>query len=184
MTAIIGYATDGKVTIGADGAQYNGWDRSTTGWPKVAQVADFLIGCAGTPRLLQLMQIAEWERPDPALIDPFMVLVGYVVPRLQEVVQAANFDWSDERYESTALLIGYRGGLYVIEHSWAVHHIEDGMYALGSGGDYALGALAVLHHHFAGTPYYHAETTVEEALTVAAQFSSACYGPFTVKTIG
>jgi ATP-dependent protease HslVU (ClpYQ) peptidase subunit len=72
-----------------------------------------------------------------------------------------------------AVLIGYRGGLYVVSSDLGVSDIDRDVMAIGSGGDYALGALYATRESGA-----HPMDRLRTALAAAATFNASVGPPY------
>jgi len=174
MTCIIGLVDGGNVFMGGDSAGMSGWTQTRVVERKVQRVGDMLIGCSGIPRLGQIAaQLILRERNDDE--TPFQYMVNSFIPCLQTVVKETAFDWHTENSESSALLIGYAGQLFLVCNDYSVNTCADGFAAMGQR-DMALGAMAAL----AGA---NPEGRILMALDIVGQFSGAVCGPYYVEVL-
>ncbi len=180
MTCIVGLVHRKTVYIGADSASVLGWTSRVTRLAKVFQKGPFLIGYTSSFRMGQLLQhalavpvqgTARKERDDMK----FMVTV------FAEHVRSLLKDRGMSKVEANAesggqFLVGYRSRLYSVMSDFQVNEMADGYDAVGSGAEYALGALYAMK---GVAP----QTRVRRALEVSAHFSMAVCPPFVVRSL-
>ena len=160
----------------ANGTVDLGWDSlvspSQGAYPKVAQVNEqFWFGGAGRLRFLNIVQAAEVPTVHPAEysaeeFEPLQYLVTAVVPAWMKALKEARSNHPDPDEESplgTGLVI-MKGRIFQVGFDFAVMEAP-GHYGIGSGADFALGALA-------------SGKSVEKALGIAAELD-----PYTGGTI-
>lgn len=174
MTCIIGLVDNGKIYIGGDSAASSGWNTRTTAVAKVFRFGEFLIGCTGSIRALELLQFhlqvtarSEDENDD----------LRYMVTVFAEAVRqclkehgCAKVENNQEQSDSE-FLVGYRGKLFSIQANFQVCAFTDAFDAIGVGGEYALGALMALKNL---SPI----ERIQAALEIAAYFSNGVRAPF------
>lgn len=184
MTVIAGCADGRTVWMGAD-SQATGDDDRKWRDRKLSRIAvgrtgEAMIGAAGDSRLSPLVRkICAPFDPNPhddadcdgwaqAIAEAFTSLAVETVPPI------TGENGCVEGY----VLLGYAGRLWMLTTSIAVP-IPDEFTAIGSGGDYALGALAALHAQGSklGWPAVHT------AVAAACRFSAGCSGPIDVQTV-
>lgn len=175
MTAIVGMEHEGRVYIGGDSAANQNGVVSLMADGKVFRRGEFVMGCAGTPRLTDLMRYV-FEPPKPTNdVDAYMRVK--FVPSVRECLKAAGYIGKDEDDESDcylgSMLIGFCGRLYEIDGRFAVVRPSDGYSAVGSGCEVALGVL------FA-TEGVKPEERIKMALYAAEHWTTDVRGPFTV----
>jgi ATP-dependent protease HslVU (ClpYQ) peptidase subunit len=178
MTCIIGVAHEDHVYVGADSASVYGDEIRVTRLPKVFRTGKFLIAYTGSFRMGQLLQHhlrvgPQGDGPD----DEYMVCV------FAEAVRACLKDHGFARVKdnveelSGRFLVGYQGGLYLVDPDFQVNEMADGVDACGCGREYALGAMKALE----SLP---PRERIEKALEIAAYYSSGVIGPFHILEIG
>ncbi len=177
MTCIAGVVHRKHVTLMGDtcGASYS--HRAHMGSPKVFTRGDIAFGVAGCFRFMQLLHhVLPIPDRDPRCTD-----MEYLAGPLAFSIGRCLSDngalrKKDEVAESEGqALIGYRGHLYLMLNSLAIIEQHDGIAAIGSGGDYALGALAVL----GGSP----AARLTKALSAAAVLCPGVLAPFHAVTV-
>jgi ATP-dependent protease HslVU (ClpYQ) peptidase subunit len=140
---------------------------------KVVTNGNYLVGVAGDVRALQVV-LHTWKPPAFLAKDRtnvFQFMVNKVAPSLKQLLTDAGLLDSkslDKDFEIN-IIVGLNGSLFEIDSDFAVSRNLDGYYAIGTGGDFALGAL-------------YAGVTPEQAAGIAATNDSKTAGPFTTET--
>jgi len=144
---------------------------SHTDMVKVVTNGNYLVGVAGDVRALQVV-LHTWKPPAFLAKDRtniFQFMVNKVAPSLKTTLTDAGIDFgkstdNDDKFE-LQLIIGVNGTIFELDSDFAVAMNDTGLYAIGSGGDYALGAL-------------HAGATVLDAMRIAAVNNNGTSAPF------
>ena len=146
MTTIIAPQTDHGVVMIAD-SQIN-----STGKPyfhedmvKIIERNRYLIGVAGRVVALQSIQ-NSWNPPSlPANYKGslYNFVITKIVPSLKMFIDESKMfsDKEKEDGELFSILLAIKGEVFEIDDDYSVARREDGIYAIGSGADFALGAL-------------------------------------------
>lgn len=155
MTTIIGIedatgcylAADNQTTV--DNRPF--FDPST---PKIRSIGDFLVACAGAGLACDIVN-HMWYPPVLGSFhsSAYEFMVTDVVPAIKRAFEANGFPSSED--ESYAILIAYQGHLFEIGSDGTVLSREDGIYGIGTGSTFAIGALE-------------AGATLEEAMRIAS----------------
>jgi ATP-dependent protease HslVU (ClpYQ) peptidase subunit len=183
MTCIAAVAEGGLVWMGGDGRSTSGWDIYQQRQPKVFRVGDLVAGSSGSRRMHQLVQrgLAEGLERHEDGASTFDYLVACVVPVIRRCLADGGclktIDGVAE-FEG-AVLIGCRGGLYVVSSDFSVSDIDRDMMAIGAGSDYALGALYATRE--SGV---HPMDRLRTALAAAATFNASVGPPYAFITPG
>lgn len=175
MTCIIGLKHAGKIYVGSDGLGIRGWERFQDVRPKVFRNGAFIIGASGTARLSDLIRHG-WDIPtDESGRYDERYMIRVFATGLRTLIQDNGGMGKYEERDNTGswLIVGVNGQLYEMDSSMSIGVPSLGYSAVGSGGEYALGALAALKD----TP---PKERVLRALEIAAQFNAACGAPFTI----
>lgn len=168
MTTIVARQYEWGCVIGSDMQTTNGDYRPYNGTGLVKQVerGGFVIACSGEAAICDVLMYG-WELPalprkktDP--LHPWMVKT--VVPSMREWLRFEGFKRG--KHEFSAIL-AVRGQVFHVESDGSVLTHHDGIYGIGSGSPYAVGAL-------------YADATVERALEIAVMNDSYTSGPFTL----
>ena len=140
---------------------------------KVVTNGNYLVGVAGDVRALQVV-LHTWKPPAFLAKDKtniFQFMVNKVAPSLKQLLTDAGLldSKSPDKDFEINIIVGLNGSLFEIDSDFAVSRNSDGYYAIGTGGDFALGAL-------------YAGVTPEQAADIAATNDSKTAGPFTTET--
>ena len=140
---------------------------------KVITNGNYVVGVAGDVRALQVV-LHTWK--PPAFLakdknDLFKFMVNKVAPSLKQLLTDTGLldSKSPDKDFEINIIVGLNGQLFEIDSDFSVSRNSDGYYAIGTGGDFALGAL-------------YAGVTPEQAAEIAATNDSKTAGPFTTET--
>jgi ATP-dependent protease HslVU (ClpYQ) peptidase subunit len=170
MTTIAAVQGPGWAVIGSDSqvSEDNRTYRLPKGFGKLVRNGPYLIGTAGDLRAINILTHA-FDPPTPGKpkgmnLDRFMV--SQFIPKLRESFDANGYGREGEHGSVVLACLG--GVIYEIGQYYECIRDDDGLYAIGSGGQFALGALRVLKGE---TPTMaEAEDVVRSALVAAASF--------------
>lgn len=194
MTTIIGVQTDTFAMICVD-SRISSMDSfgfashvSTLkeGSGKVAINGKYLLGAAGDVRAINILHHV-FQPPVPAVnlkgkkLDQFFT--AKFIPALRECFEHEGYaipDKEDKEHmaeQASEILVVIHGSIYVVDgdYSWASD--ASGLYALGSGSSYALGALQALNTTKKLT-VPQAKKNALKSLTIAAKFDPYTGFPF------
>jgi ATP-dependent protease HslVU (ClpYQ) peptidase subunit len=165
------------VYIGVDSASVQGWVRRTTNLRKVFRRGPFLMGYTTSFRMGQLLE-HHLEVPKQADDESDM---SFMVTKFVECARGLMKDKGFSKIESNAetggqFLVGYRGRLYSVQNDFQVGEMTEGMDAIGSGSDFALGAMKALEN-------LPSKRRINKALQIAAHFNMGVCSPFHVRSI-
>ena len=177
MTCVVGLVQRGRVYVGVDSAAVSGWTRRKSDLPKVFRRGPFLIGYTTSFRMGQLLE-HELQVPKQAVGQSDMsYMVTQFIEASRKLFKERGFTKVEANKEKGGqFLVGYKGCLYSIESDFQVGKMSDGYDAVGSGSDYALGAMAALTK-------LSPTRRIRRALEIAAHFNMGVCGPFTIKSI-
>jgi ATP-dependent protease HslVU (ClpYQ) peptidase subunit len=145
---------------------------------KVTKKGDYLIGVAGDVRGLNVVAHVFVPPPLPAKradMDKFMTAV--FIPALMKSF-AENGVGDTTRGSGCDLLVVVRGEIYEIGEAFEWCRDERGIYAIGSGGSLALGALYATAKE--GMTLAVAKRLVRNAVTISTQLDNGSGLPVTV----
>lgn len=158
-----------------------------TGSTKVAENGKYLIGVAGDVRAINILHHAfvppvpppsAKERPK---LDSF--ITKNFVPALRKVFEDHGYaspmtDQSQHLAEQqSSIILAVCGTVYVIESDYGWTSDKDGVYAIGTGAAYALGAVQALGKQ-PPVSSARAERQIVKALTIASRFDPYTGAPF------
>lgn len=164
MTTIIGLQYSNRCAIVVDSrvVDDSGYIYSHPDSRKIAERSGFLIAGSGEVMPCDVAQHI-WEPPVPTKADKkdlFHFMVAKAMPSLRKCFAMNGVDLNAPKEEQRFnFLIAICGELFDIDDELSVSRNENGIYGIGSGGAYAIGAL------YAGADAYEA---MEIASTVSA----------------
>lgn len=183
MTCIAALARDGRIAMAGD-SRNNVHDRPIIG--AAAKVRhrmtsdgkdQMLFGVSGDGALMVLVRdrlhVDEAPKPDA---DPHP-WADAVAIALTELALEASIRDQDGRLDGSALL-GWNGRLWTLTHMQAIPH-PNGVAAIGSGSDYAIGVMSAL----AGQDLEPAEI-VTRAVACACEHDPWCAQPIDLHLLG
>lgn len=186
MTCILGLEYGDRVYIGGDSQVTQGWDKGVAGGKVFRVQQRFVVGCSGPMRLQNLLQYV-FEPPTQGTETNETYMVRHFADALRTLMKDNIAVTSENASEDSggAFLIGYKGSLYEIGSDFSVIHFERGYDAIGAGGDFAMGALAIMLKtactiEQGANP---AETLLKTALDIAGMFSITVCPPYVVESI-
>lgn len=185
MTTIVALQGDGFAVVATD-SRISSMDSSGfayqistlgSGSSKIAQNGKYLLGAAGDVRAINILHHAFTPpAPTPAVkgkkLDAF--ITNKFIPALRECFDEHGYSTPDNdekdhiAEQGSTILVVINATIYIIEndYSWTSDNI--GIYALGSGAPYALGALQALLTRKPSITQ--AKTLLTKALTIASKF--------------
>jgi ATP-dependent protease HslVU (ClpYQ) peptidase subunit len=176
MTTIIGIQQDNGCILVADSLVTD--DSGRKYWhpemKKLAVRGEFLVGGAGEVLPCDIIQ-HNWNPPATTAKDRqdlYHFMVSKVVPSLRQCLteNGYNFDEAHDKKDGERfhLLIAISGTIFDIDQELSITMNNDGVYAIGSGGDIALGAI-------------HAGADAYQAMEIVSKLSAYTAGPYTSK---
>ena len=180
MTTIAAIQGDGWSVIGWDSrmvAEDNGRVYSAGhGSSKVVKHNGYLLGAAGDVRIINVLSYAlNLPRPEQVRglrLDRF--ITAKFIPALRDVFDREGITTSQDTGTDSTVMVVVNATVYEIGGDWSWVRDESGLYAIGSGGDFALGALAMCD--VSGVDF--AKKSVVTALEVASRFDAGTAAPF------
>lgn len=180
MTIIVGIITAEDVIVGADSLGSNGNQKLRMKTPKVirrfvhGKKRPILIGCSGSYRVLQLLQTMPMPDHDGnKSTDRYIIedLVSSIRKHLD--TNGALGKRENEDFSEIQLLLAYDHRLFEVQGDFSVTETDHDYIAVGSGLEYALGALWASRD----VP---PQDRIVLALQAAAEFNPFCGVPFDV----
>lgn len=182
MTCIVGIRTPEGVYIGGDSANTNDNGLQTIlADGKVFfirnQETQMLLGCTISCRLMQLLQYELHLPPYDSRVDVVEYMVTKFVNAVRLCLKEGGFAQTEDEKESGGnFLVGFQGRLFEIQCDYQVSEPTNGYEAIGSGGQFALGALYV-------TPHLSPEARIEGALHAATFHNAYVRPPFIIEKL-
>lgn len=180
MTVVLAYSdrTSNAVFMAGDSCASDQIYQSLIKNPKVFHPVgrrDILIGCAGSFRMLNLMQHVNGIFPPENELATDDIDITYLVTEFTPVIKALTEDFDEDDPWEMLIAVGSR--IYRIQMDLSVLEPTDNCDAIGIGGPVALGAFKVLNEL---AQYKSVEERMKHALTVACSSCKGCSAPFTV----
>jgi ATP-dependent protease HslVU (ClpYQ) peptidase subunit len=189
MTTIIAIQGNDWAVVGFDSQVTEEGGRQYTlgrGSAKVMKNGQYLLGAAGDVRAINILAYAF--TPPKAMqltgvrLDRF--ITSKFVPALRECFEEHGYVSRESREQAqhgSVVLVVVNGQIYEIDEDYAWVRDSTGVYAFGSGGEYALGAIyASTGDNIAGLGIVKTEKAVRDALMIAAKLDSSSGPPFHV----
>jgi ATP-dependent protease HslVU (ClpYQ) peptidase subunit len=167
MTTIVGVQYEGFCEIVADSMVSDDSGRTCTHpeMTKINRRGTFLIAGSGEVAPCDIAQHI-WNPPEPDAKDRrnvYHFMITKAMPSLRECLKSNGYDFeaADEKDSSSRFqfLMAVNGELFDIGDDLSVMRSTDGFYGVGSGAQFALGAL-------------HAGAEAEEAVEIACKISA------------
>jgi len=195
MTTIVGVQGDGFAVVGTD-SRISSFDDSgmayqiTTlgaGTSKLATNGKYVLGAAGDVRAINILHHA-FTPPTPAAtaygkkLDQF--ITRQFVPSLRACFEEQGYalperDSSEHIAEHQSQIIAIiHGTLYIVDGDYSWTSDTNGIYAIGTGSSYALGALQAITGGKKQLAIQQAKMAVNKALAVASRFDPYTGHPF------
>lgn len=174
MTCVLAARTEYFIYMGADRGLFNtdSGDVSLCGDAKIWKYDNVLVGGAGETKILQKLQYnidyktvyAKWKT---TLRSSEQALAQTFIPMVDDVIGSLTEDFS--------ILLGIGDELFILEENLAIVKLKNKYEAIGSGGDYAVGAIQALE------PYNgKIENKIKKALQISSQYNVFVREPFDV----
>jgi ATP-dependent protease HslVU (ClpYQ) peptidase subunit len=172
MTTIVAVQHEDKVTFGADNQVTGGNGRMYRHiqMAKISKVGEYIIAGAGEVAACDIAQHL-WTPPVPTAQDKkdlYHFMIAKVMPSLKEAFKQHEYKWNEIEEDDGvkfSFLIAVGGEVFDIGDDLSVIMDARGFYGVGSGANYAIGALA-------------SGKTIKEALTIASDYDAYTSGPF------
>ncbi len=170
MTCIVGLVQDNKIYMGGDRAAANDSEIYLIKEPKVFINEGFLIGYTTSFRMGYLLQY-NYSPPIRNKKEP---LEGFMrttfIDSIINLFKRNDFGGkSEDGSKGGIFLVGIEKRLFNIQEDFSVMESDNDYYSIGSGADYALGALHVI-------PYEPPIRRIEKAISAAVRHCTTVRG--------
>lgn len=167
MTTIIGLQWDWGCEIAADGrTSDDGRPFNGRSMVKVVARGEYLLAAAGNGSACDYIT-HTWKPPAYKGGDVYEFLVTQFTPSLQKSLNINGFSGSKEEDAGAPMLVAVAGEVYQVATDGTVMQDTEGVYGIGTGAPYALGAID-------------AGADICEALRIAERYDIYTGAPFTV----
>lgn len=194
MTTIVGIQGDTYAVVCTD-SRVSSIDESgfafqiTTlgsGTPKVATNGKYILGAAGDVRAINILHHVFAPAAPPAnatgkKLDQF--ITRQFIPSLRSCFDEQGYSVPEREASEhlaehgSTIIVAVHGTIYIIDGDYSWTSDTNGIYAIGTGSSYALGALQTLASGKKLTPQQ-AKTVATKALTTASKFDPYTGAPF------
>ena len=149
---------------------------------KCFEIGDYIVGVAGDFRVVNVLA-HSFSPPDPPRamgpkLDKFMIT--RFVPSVKRALDN-NFYNREGKEDGALLVVVVNGVIYEIGPNFDCIRDTNGLYAIGSGGHFALGALSVLDSQGRRT-VKRAQEMVSAAMFASVSLDSGTSEPITLIT--
>lgn len=150
----------------------------STANPKIVANGDYLVAAAGDARACDIA-CYTWQPPKPPkpMRDYDKFLITRVIPSLRKAIETGG--WEKTAESSFQILLALHGKVSQITEDYSRLLDQRGLYAIGSGGAVALGALAGLANPIPKRADTAAEV-LRKAVGIACTYSAASSPPIQV----
>lgn len=180
MTCIIGMEQDDAIYIGSDSALSDSWTISSlSAQEKIFENHDMIFGVCGSMRVAQLMKhgLILPEHNTENQTDMQYLVIEFIDELRNFLKKKGTLYSSDDKIQylpESALIVGYKNRLYVVDEDFQVSRTVGGFCCEGSGREVATGAMQILKDRNDMTP----EEKITKALEASAIHTCFVQGPF------
>ncbi len=188
MTCIVGIIDrkEKKVYIGGDSASVTPKSsyRRPIKLPKVFKRGDFLFGCCGSFRAMQLLRHtlsmdSEQERINLGYKEEHIYdyLICMLMPRIRDLFDKHRIleDTDEGAIRGESFIIGFKDQLFHIQTDFSVIEYNDDYTSVGSGAKFSLGSL-----HTTRGSALDSEERIDRALEAASHFNGGVIEPYII----
>jgi ATP-dependent protease HslVU (ClpYQ) peptidase subunit len=174
MTTIIGIELEDSCYLVADSqtTDDNGFIYNHPDIKKLSERGAFIVGGSGEVLPCDVAQHI-WEPVKPSVkdkLDLYHFMITKAMPSLRKCLSENGYNFDESKTDTRfQFLIAVCGEIFDIDHELSVSKNKSGIYAVGSGAAYALGAL-------------HAGVDAYQAMEIAAKLTAFTAGPYYSKS--
>jgi ATP-dependent protease HslVU (ClpYQ) peptidase subunit len=180
MTTLVGISSNDFVVMAADSQITDGDQRIiSTDTPKIISTGRYLLGLTGDSRPGDILAYA-WKPPLYRGEDPVRFMGAKVLPSISVAFKENNYE-VDNKEMNFSFLIAFDGNLFSIGGDLSFNTSERGLFAAGSGGNYALGYLYSLEPR-SYNKLLTASVVAEKAVKIASLLDINTHPPIQVVT--
>ena len=112
-----------------------------TSTPKIVEVGKYLLGISGDTRPGDILSY-NWRPPIYKTEDPVQFMGKRVIPSINAAFADNNYDYNKvDKDGGFDYLIAFNGNVFRVACDLSFFQSDDGIYGIGSGGQFALGYL-------------------------------------------
>ena len=180
MTCIVALEVDGDVIMACDSGESYAGRLMQEDNSKIFCVKDLMFGVSGYSRASNLLE-HSLVLPENERESDMQYLSLDAAQAISECLNNGKLAKNDngEEDSQTTILIGYKGKVYFMAQNYSVSRYSCGYFAIGSGADYALGAI----HAMLESEQASEEWIALKAVEAACKFSDSCMEPMYMNTL-
>lgn len=180
MTCVVGLKDERGIIIGADSAASDSRMIEIRAESKVFKNKQFLIGTCGLVRLNQLIRFQMIPPDIPDNITLFEYMVTKFSEEVRRIFREGGINYRENEVDSGGkFLVAVKDKLFRIDSDYSVCELLDTYDCIGSGENYAKGAMYALVNNNTLS----SEDKVTAALEAAAKFSRSVLPPWHIERI-
>jgi len=173
MTTLIAFQGPDFAILGADSQVTDGDKRIISpSTPKIVKLKKYLLAVSGDCRPGDVLTY-NWTPPAYDGTNPVTFMGKKIIPSIIAAFKLQGFDYTKEGI-SYSYLLAFAGNVFEIGDDLSVTQSADGLYGVGSGSAYALGALA-------GQVPSIGKAEILHALAIAAKYDINTCAPFQIE---
>lgn len=186
MTTVLAVQGDGWAVVGFDSLVSDDNGRTFIlgqGSSKVAKNGPYLLGAAGDVRAINILAHA-FTPPKPgnvvgARLDRF--ITSKFVPELRSCFEDhgyASRELKERATHGSVVLAAINGVIYEIDEDYSWVRDASGIYAAGTGGDFAMGALYAMlgDQQVSNVPIDKAKKMIRDAISISIRLDAGSGG--------
>jgi ATP-dependent protease HslVU (ClpYQ) peptidase subunit len=183
MTTVIAFQGPDFAILGAD-SQITDGDRIvlSPSTPKIVKVGKYLLGVRGDARAGDVLMYS-WKPPLYDGTDPVKFMGKKIIPSIIAAFRANSYDF-DKDGAMFGFILAFAGNVFEIGSDMSISQNIDGIYAIGSGSDYALGVMQyalAFERGIAAATAKSVTEAIECALTISAKYDINTSAPFQIE---
>lgn len=183
MTTILGFQGEGFAILGADSQITDGDKRIISpSTPKIVKIGKYLLAVQGDCRPGDILMY-NWKPPAYDGTDPVKFMGRKIIPSILLAFKTNGYD-PDKEGNSFGYLLAFAGNIFQIGDALDINQTEDGIYGIGSGSAFGLGALKYALTFEAGilaATVASSTDAIHAALAIAADNDINTAAPFQVE---
>lgn len=185
MTCIVGYIDNESIYIGGDSAGVSGNDITLRRDPKVFikknKKDSIIFGFTSSFRMGQILMSSNFIPPEQKEdSSDYDYMITDFVDEIRKAFKKGGYLRTKEGEDTGGtFLVGYRNKLYTIESDFQVGESLSKFVAVGSGEDYAMGAMYILEENIELS----GNDKIYKALEASAKYNTAVHSPFNILQI-
>ena len=167
MTTIVAVQNVRGVQFGADSLTTTSRKYKDSRMVKITEQGQYIIAGSGLASYCDVAQHI-WKPPTPIRADRadmYHFVISRVIPSLKNCLKDNDLDFDFKDDDGFDLLLAVGGEVFYIDQTFSVCLDASGFYAIGSGADFAIGALAF-------------GASIQQALEIASNFDPYTDAPF------